>query len=77
MLDDCQHCEKMMQPYVDGELSDEEREEAEAHLRGCEWCARHFRFEEELRHFVKVATTSLPMDASLKQRLAALRTPLE
>ena len=77
MLDDCQHCEKMMQPYVDGELSDEEREEAEAHLRGCEWCARHFRFEEELQHFVKVATTALPMDPSLKQRLAALRTPLE
>jgi anti-sigma factor RsiW len=77
MLDDCQHCEEMMQPYVDGELSEEEREEAEAHLRGCEWCARHFRFEEELRHFVKVATTPLPMDPSLKQRLAALRTPLE
>ena len=74
---DCHHCEEMMQPYVDGVLSEAQREEAEAHLRGCESCARRFRFEEELRHFVKVATESLPMDPSLKLRLAALRTPLE
>jgi anti-sigma factor RsiW len=76
MLDPCAHCEEMMQPYVDGALTDEERLEAETHLSECSYCARRYRFEEELRHFVRVAV-SVPMDPLLKQRLAALRTPLE
>jgi anti-sigma factor RsiW len=66
----------MMQPYVDGALTVAERLEAEAHLALCSYCSRRYRFEEELRHFVKVAALA-PMDASLKQKLAALRTPLE
>lgn len=65
-----------MQPYVDGVLTDGERLEAETHLAGCEYCARRYRFEAELRHFVKI-TATVPMDPALKQRLAALRTPLE
>jgi anti-sigma factor RsiW len=77
MLDPCAHCEEMMQPYIDGALSESERLEAEAHLAGCSYCAKRYRFEEELRHFVKVAVVSAPMDPALKQRLAALRTPLE
>jgi anti-sigma factor RsiW len=76
MLDPCAHCEEMMQPYVDGVLTEEERLEAETHLAGCEYCARRYRFETELRHFVKI-TAAAPMDPALKQRLAALRTPLE
>jgi len=76
MLDPCAHCEEMMQPYVDGVLTEAERDEAEAHLAGCSYCARRYRFEEELRHFVKIPAVA-PMDASLKQKLAALRTPLE
>ena len=52
MLDPCAHCEEMMQPYVDGVLTEAERDEAEAHLAGCSYCARRYRFEEELRHFV-------------------------
>jgi anti-sigma factor RsiW len=76
MLDPCAHCEEMMQPYVDGALTEAERVEAEAHLAECTYCARRYRFEEELRHFVKVAAVAT-MGASLKQKLAALRTPLE
>ena len=76
MLDPCAHCEEMMQPYVDGVLTDEERLEAETHLAQCEYCARRYRFETELRHFVKI-TATVPMDPLLKERLAALRTPLE
>ena len=53
-----------------------ERREAEAHLAHCQYCARRYKFETELRHFVKV-TASAPMDPALKQKLAALRTPLE
>ena len=76
MLDPCAQCEEMMPSYVDGALYDAERREAEAHLAHCEYCARRYKFETELRHFVKV-TASAPMDPALKQKLAALRTPLE
>ncbi len=76
MMDPCAHCEEMMQPYVDGALTDVERLEAEAHLAQCEYCSRRYRFEERLRHFVKTAV-EVPMDPALKAKLAALRTPLE
>ncbi len=75
-MDLCAHCEEMMQPYVDGVLTEAERREAEEHLAECEDCAKRYRFEEKLRHFVRRACSE-PMDPALKQRLAALRTPLE
>ena len=77
MGDPCEHCEEVMQPYIDGELTETERLEAEAHLASCDYCARRYRFEEDLRHFVKVAAADIQMDPVLKAKLAALRTPLE
>jgi len=73
--DPCEKCEEMMQPFLDGSLSPAEVAEAERHLGDCVWCARRYRFEERLRHYVRVATSE-PMSADLKARLAALRTPL-
>ena len=73
--DPCDKCEEMMQPYLDGTLSEQEVLEAEAHLAGCTWCAKRYRFEERLRHYVRVAVSE-PMPPELKARLAALRTPL-
>jgi len=64
-----------MQPYLDGVLSDDEVAEAQHHLELCSWCAKRFRFEERLRHYVRVASLE-PMRPELKARLAALRTPL-
>ena len=76
MLDPCAHCEEMMQPYLDHVLTDEERAEAEAHLDECEYCRRRYRFEESLRVYVrKAATEQMPVE--LRQKLAALRIPLE
>jgi anti-sigma factor RsiW len=74
--DPCAHCEEMMQPYLDHYLSDEEQREAEAHLDGCEWCRRRYRFEASLRVYVRQAVSE-PMPAGLKQKLAALRIPLD
>jgi anti-sigma factor RsiW len=71
----CEHCERMMQPYMDRVLSTQERSEAEAHLAECEWCAKRYRFEEKLRQYVRVVVDE-PMSADLKQKLASLRTPL-
>ena len=73
--DPCAHCEEMMQPYLDHILTEAERLEAELHLDECDWCRRRYRFEESLRVYVRQAVNE-PMSASLKQKLAALRIPL-
>lgn len=73
--DPCAHCEEMMQPYLDHILTEAERIEAELHLDECQWCRRRYRFEESLRVYVRQAVSE-PMSASLKQRLSALRIPL-
>ena len=75
MKDPCAHCEEMMQPYLDHILTEAERIEAELHLDECDWCRRRYRFEESLRVYVRQAVNE-PMSASLKQRLSALRIPL-
>ena len=73
--DPCAHCEEVMQPYLDHTLSDEERRDAEMHLDECDWCRRRYKFEERLRRYVRQAVTE-PMSAELKEKLAALRIPL-
>ena len=75
MIDWCDKCEEMMQPFLDGDLSEAEVAEAQRHLEDCNWCAKRYRFEERLRHYVRVAVTE-PISPELKARLAALRTPL-
>jgi len=74
-FDDCDKCEELLQPYLDRELNDEERAEAERHLDGCGYCRKRYRFEVELRRFVRHAAVE-EMPPALKAKLAALRTPL-
>ncbi len=71
----CEKCEEWMQPYLDRELSDVELHEAERHLDDCGYCRKRYRFEESLRQFVREACSE-QMPPELKQKLAALRTPL-
>jgi anti-sigma factor (TIGR02949 family) len=73
--DPCGKCEELLQPYLDRELSDAERAEAERHLDGCSYCRRRYRFEDQLRRFVRQAVVE-EMSPDLKAKLAALRTPL-
>jgi anti-sigma factor (TIGR02949 family) len=73
--DPCAKCEEMIQPFLDRELNEVERAEAEAHLAGCSYCRKRYRFEEHLRRFVRQAVVE-PMTPELKARLAELRTPL-
>jgi anti-sigma factor (TIGR02949 family) len=73
--DDCEKCEELLQPYLDRELSDEERAEAEKHLEGCSYCRKRYVFEEQIRRFVRQSVVE-EMPPELKQKLAALRTPL-
>jgi anti-sigma factor (TIGR02949 family) len=73
--DDCEKCEELLQPYLDRELSDEERAEAEKHLEGCSYCRKRYVFEEQIRRFVRQSVVE-EMPPGLKQKLSALRTPL-
>ena len=76
MTDDpCSKCEEMLQPFLDRELTADEYATAERHLDACEYCRRRYRFEVHLRRFVRQSVIE-PMAPDLKQRLAALRTPL-
>ena len=73
--DPCDKCEKMLQPYLDRVLTEDERGEAERHLEGCTWCRKRYRFEEDLRQYVRVAVSE-QMPPELKAKLSQLRTPL-
>jgi predicted anti-sigma-YlaC factor YlaD len=73
--DPCEKCEQMLQPFLDRELTEEERMAAELHLDSCSYCRARYRFEEQLRMFVRQAVVE-QMDPQLKLKLAALRTPL-
>jgi predicted anti-sigma-YlaC factor YlaD len=75
--DPCSHCEEMMQPYMDRVVTELERVEAEAHLDGCAYCRKRYKFEEKLRQFVRQAVEQEPMPVALKTKLASLRTPLQ
>jgi anti-sigma factor (TIGR02949 family) len=66
-----------MQPYLDRDLDDAQVREAEAHLDGCDYCRRRYRFEVSLRRYVRTAAAAKQMPPQLKERLAALRTPLQ
>jgi anti-sigma factor (TIGR02949 family) len=75
MLDPCEKCEEVLQPFLDRELSDDEYREAEAHLDECSYCRKRYKFEEKLRMYVRQAWSE-EMSPDLKAKLAALRTPL-
>ena len=64
-----------MQPYLDGTLSEDEVKEAWEHLADCPGCEKRYRFEQDLRHFVRVAVDE-PMSPALMAKLVELRNPL-
>jgi anti-sigma factor (TIGR02949 family) len=72
---DCADCERKLQQYVDRDLSQQERVDVEAHLATCRHCARCYRLEAGFRgQLRKLGAEQMP--AGLKEKLAALRTPL-
>jgi len=74
-VDPCDQCEELLQPFLDRVLTDDERAQAEEHLAMCAYCRKRYRFEEELRQFVRSAAAE-EMPPELKTKLAELRTPL-
>jgi anti-sigma factor (TIGR02949 family) len=72
--DPCDWCEEVLQPYLDRDLTEAERREAEKHLDGCSYCRKRYRFEENLRRYVRQAVE--PMSVDMKARLSNLRLEL-
>ena len=71
---DCEKCEELLQGYLDRDLSPAEVATAESHLGGCDYCRRRYRFERELRRYIKVSASER-MPAGLLAKLAELRGP--
>jgi hypothetical protein len=70
---DCGKCERLLQGYLDRELTTQEVVEAVQHLYGCDSCRRRSRFEESLRVYVRT-TAAERMPPGLMEKLAQLRT---
>jgi len=68
---DCDKCEELLQRFIDRDLTESERAEAEQHLAECGYCRTRYRFEEDLRRYVKQAAAE-PCPEGLKKRLAEL-----
>ena len=69
---DCEKCEELLQGYLDRDLSPAEVATAESHLGGCDYCRRRYRFERELRRYIKVSASER-MPAGLIAKLTELR----
>jgi anti-sigma factor (TIGR02949 family) len=69
----CDKCEELLQGYLDRELSDAEVIQAESHLDTCDYCRRRYRFEVNLRMYVRT-TAAERMPPGLMERLAQLRS---
>lgn len=72
----CEKCEELLQDYLDRTLQPDEVVQAEAHLDGCDYCRRRYRFEQTLRRYVRT-TASERMPPGLLDKLEELaqRTP--
>jgi anti-sigma factor (TIGR02949 family) len=68
----CEQCEELLQEFLDRTLTNDEWALAEAHLEGCEYCRRRYRFEETLRRYVKLSAVER-MPPGLMAKLEELR----
>jgi anti-sigma factor (TIGR02949 family) len=72
-VSDCDKCERLLQGYLDRELTRDEFEVAEMHLDECDYCRRRYRFEESLRQYVRTTAVER-MPPGLMAKLTQLRT---
>lgn len=58
----CEKYDRMIDDYIDGILSDADREKLEAHLSTCEECRRSLRFAAALREMIRGSAENQPAD---------------
>ena len=67
--DECQAIVRQLWPYLDGVLSDQERDLVAQHV--CSKCEPHFRFARSFLHAVHLAHGSAPDFDALRERVVA------
>jgi mycothiol system anti-sigma-R factor len=68
-MDDCNETLRELYLFLDGELTDEDREHIQQHLDDCSPCLEAYDFEAELRLVVKHRCTDT-VPESLRARIA-------
>jgi len=68
----CREAERRLQEYVDRQLTAVEIARIEQHLAACEHCSNCYRFETEVRVYVREALAAEPCPETLKVRLRSL-----
>lgn len=69
MADDCNETLKELYGFLDGQLSDDDREHIRQHLDDCSPCLEAFDFEAELRMVIRHRCIDQAPD-SLRERIA-------
>ena len=67
----CQEVYGSVFPYLDRELSAEERGEVERHIAACPGCEEHFAFDGTVLRFVRQRVPRPMIQADLQDRLLA------
>jgi mycothiol system anti-sigma-R factor len=65
----CRDCVKVLNPYLDRELSDMEVVEVRGHLEACGGCLHMYQFEESLRRLVQVRCQEQGAPEEFRQRI--------
>ena len=73
MSQPCDKCEELLQGYLDRALTEVEMHQAEAHLDTCDYCRRRYRFEANLRMYVRTSAVER-MPPGLLEKLSQLRS---
>jgi len=69
MAEDCNETLKELYGFLDGQLSDDDREHIRHHLDDCSPCLEAFDFEAELRLVIRNRCTD-QVPESLRERIA-------
>jgi anti-sigma factor (TIGR02949 family) len=68
---ECEAVVRQLWPYLDGAVSESQRERIVAHLEGCVNCASHFDFAQSFLDAVAAARPHLPANEALRVRVVS------
>ena len=69
----CNRIEETLSAFLDGEVTEAERKEIEAHLSACPGCQSQYRAEQSVRSFVRQRRNQLVEPAPPDLRLRIVR----
>jgi anti-sigma factor (TIGR02949 family) len=68
---DCEHVFKRLDDYLDRELTPEEIQLIEEHLKICAWCASTYAFQENVLQEMRTKLQRVSAPAQLRNKVAA------